>query len=131
MPLKHKPNADDVRRVALAALATALEDRKEEVKKKPCLTGVRAVATGAVFYTAGRAFSTVRRFVRDHFGSDGEAREDEPQEEEDEEPEDEVDEEPEAEEQDDAEDEEYEEPEAEEDEEEPEAEEDEEPEDEE
>src|SRR3954452_4583770 len=115
MPLKHKPNADDVRRVALAALATALEDRKEEVKKKPGLTGVRAVATGAVIYTAGRAVFTGRRFVRDHFGSDGEAREDEPQEEEDEEPEAEVDEEPEAEEQDDAEDEEYEEPEAEED----------------
>ena len=77
MPIKHKPNADDVRRVALAALATALEDRKEEAKKKPGLTGVRAVATGAVLYTAGRAAFTGRRFVRDHFGSDGEAREDE------------------------------------------------------
>src|SRR3954468_20044222 len=70
MPLKHKPNADDVRRVALAALATALEDRKEEVKKKPGLTGVRAVATGAVIYTAGRAAFAGRRFYRDRFGAD-------------------------------------------------------------
>ena len=109
LPMKNKPNADDVRRVALAALATALEDRKEEAKKKPGLTGVRAVATGAVIYTAGRAAFTGRRFVRNHFGSDGEAREhddeaddeeyEEPRaEEEDEEHEDEEAEEPQAEE---------------------------------
>jgi hypothetical protein len=120
--LKHKPNADDVRRVALAALATALEDRKEEAKKKPGLTGVRAVATGAVLYTAGRAAFTGRRFVRDHFGSDGQGRErdDEADEEEYDEPRAEEDEEYEDEE-------EYEEPRAEEDEEDEEQEEDEEP----
>ena len=72
VPMKSKPSADDVRRVALAALATALEDRKDEVKKKPGLTGMRAVATGAVIYTAGRAAFTGRRFIRDRFGSDGE-----------------------------------------------------------
>src|SRR5262245_31070210 len=65
-----KTTADDVRRVALAALATALEDGKQEAKKKPGLTGVRAVATGAVLYTAGRAAFTGRRFIRDRFGPD-------------------------------------------------------------
>jgi hypothetical protein len=71
--MKQKPTADDVRRVALAALAAALEDGKEEAKKKPGMTGVRAVATGAVLYTAGRAAFSGRRFIRDHFGADGEA----------------------------------------------------------
>ena len=75
MKHKHKPSADDVRRVALAALATALEDSKKEAKKKPGQTGVRVVATGAVLYTAGRAAFTGRRFVRDHFGANGRVRE--------------------------------------------------------
>jgi hypothetical protein len=125
--MKHKPNADDVRRIALAALASALEDRKEEAKKKPGLTGVRAVATGAVIYTAGRAVFSGRRFVRDHMGSDGDASKRDDDEYED----------PDAEEDDQYEDEDYDEPRAEEDEEpdededydEPRAEEDEEPED--
>lgn len=139
---KRKTTTDDVRRVALAALASALDDRKEEAKRKPGLTGVRAVATGAVLYTAGKAAFTGRRFVREHFGSDGaEDRADEDEEEvEDDEPraeaeeeEYEEDEEPEAEAEEDeepeAEAEEDEEPEAEADEdEEPEAEADEEPE---
>src|ERR1041385_5822345 len=76
MPMKQKPSADDVRRVALAALAAALEDGKEEAKKKPGMTGVRAVATGAVIYTAGGPASTGSRFIKDRFGSDGEARDD-------------------------------------------------------
>jgi hypothetical protein len=63
--------ADDVRRVALAALATALENSREEARKKPGLTGVRAVATGAVIYTAGRAVYTGRRLLREHLASDG------------------------------------------------------------
>src|SRR5688572_11652640 len=75
MKHKNKPTADDVRRVALAALATALEDGKEEARKKPGQTGVRVVATGAVLYTVGRAAFTGRRFVRDHFGANGRARE--------------------------------------------------------
>jgi hypothetical protein len=126
MPMKQKPSADDVRRVALAALAAALEDRKEEAKKKPGLTGVRAVATGAVIYTAGRAAFTGRRFVRDHFGSDGQVDEgddeadeeyedEEPRAEEEEEYEDEEDAEPRAEEEEEYEDEEDVEPRAEED----------------
>ena len=68
---KKNATADDVRRVALAALATALENSREEARKKPGLTGVRAVATGAVIYTAGRAVYTGRRFLREHLGSDG------------------------------------------------------------
>jgi hypothetical protein len=110
---KRRTTADDVRKVALAALTTALDDGKQEVKKKPGLTGMRAVATGAVLYTAGRAVFTGRRFVREHLLSDDgepEGREDEPDDEEyEDEPEAEEDEEPEAEEEED-----FEEPEAEE-----------------
>src|ERR1044072_7536680 len=105
MPTKQKPTADDVRRVALAARTAALEDGKQEAKKKQGLTGVRAVATGAVIYAAGRAAVSVRPFIRDHFGSDGEAREDADEEmvddQDDEEYDDEEEDEPQAEEDDD------------------------------
>ena len=47
---KRWASGDDVRKVVLAALATALDDRKEEAKEKPGLTGVRAVATNPVPY---------------------------------------------------------------------------------
>src|SRR5918992_949290 len=107
---KRRTTSDDVRRVALAALATALDDRKEEAKKKPGLTGMRAVATGAVIYTAGKAAFGSRRFIREHLGSN--TREEDEEYEEPEAEEDEEYEEPRAEE-----DEEYEEPGAEEDEE--------------
>src|SRR3954447_15481284 len=115
-----KPNADDVKRVAVAALVAALDDSKDKARKNPRMTGVRAVATGAVLYTAGRAVVGGGRFVRDHLngGSEGEEPEDSVDEDEDdveddEEPEDE----PEAEDDEDFEDEEPEdEPEAEEDE---------------
>jgi len=68
---KRWASGDDVRKVVLAALATALDDRKEEAKQKPGLTGVRAVATGAVIYTAGRAAFSGGRFIKERFGSDG------------------------------------------------------------
>ena len=58
-----KPNADDVKRVAVAALVAALDDGKENAKKNPRLTGMRAVATGAVLYTAGTAAFKGRRFI--------------------------------------------------------------------
>jgi hypothetical protein len=74
---KRRTTADDVRRVALAALTAALEDGKQEAKDKPGLTGVRAVATGAVLYTAGRAVFTGRRFVREHVGSEAQEPDDE------------------------------------------------------
>ena len=72
---KGKTSADDVRKVALAALTSVLDDGKQEAKKKPGLTGVRAVATGAVLYTAGRAAFASSRFVRDRFGEDSDAAE--------------------------------------------------------
>jgi len=68
--MKRKTTVDDVRDVVLSALADALDDGKQEAKKKPGLTGVRAVATGAVLYTAGRAAVAGRRFYRDRFGAD-------------------------------------------------------------
>jgi hypothetical protein len=117
---KRRTTADDVRRVALAALVTALDDRKQEAKDKPGLTGARAVATGAVIYTAGRAALKGGRFVREHFvadrhdgdaGEDDEER-DEPEAEEEDFDEDEERDEPEAEEEDFDEDEERYEPEA-------------------
>ena len=77
----------DVRKVALTALATALEEGRDVAKeeKKKGLTGPRAVATGAVLVTAGRAAYKGGRFVRDRLRRD----EDEPEAREDEELEDE------------------------------------------
>ena len=72
---KNKTSAEDVRRVLLAAVADALDEGKQEAKKRPGLTGMRAVATGAVIYTAGRAAFASRRFARDHFGTDHDADE--------------------------------------------------------
>ena len=118
-----KPNADDVKRVAVAALVAALDDGKENAKKKPGLTGMRAVATGAVLYTAGKVAFNGRRFISERLQSDDEPEEDEAYDDEEELEED--DEEPLAEEDEDFEEDEEEEPVAEEDEEEPVAEEDE------
>ena len=66
-----KPNADDVKRVAVAALVAALDDGKDQARKKPGLTGVRAVATGAVLYTAGKAAFSGRRFINERLRGDG------------------------------------------------------------
>lgn len=110
-----KPNADDVKRVAVAALVAALDDGKENAKKKPGLTGMRAVATGAVLYTAGKVAFNGRRFISERLQSDNESEEDEAYDD-DEEDLEEDDEEPVAEEDEDFEEEEEEEPVAEEDE---------------
>jgi hypothetical protein len=99
---KRKTTADEVRRVALAALISALDEGKQEVNKTKSggLTPVRAVATGAVVYTAGRAAYRSQRFVRDQIASlrDHGRDDEEPEAEEDFEEEDEEREEPEAEE---------------------------------
>ena len=62
---RRRPNGDDVRRIALAALAAALEDGKQDEVPAPKgsgLKGVRALAAGAALYTAGRvAFEHPRR----------------------------------------------------------------------
>jgi hypothetical protein len=79
-----KPNAEDVKRVAVAALVAALDDGKEKARKNPRLTGMRAVATGAVLYTAGKAAFNGRRFISERLQGDAEP-EDEYDEEEDEE----------------------------------------------
>src|SRR6187549_960215 len=83
-----KPSADDVKRVAVAALVAALDDSKEQARKKPALTGMRAVATGAVLYTAGKAAFNGRRFISDRLNGGGEDEEsfDDDEEEDDEEP---------------------------------------------
>jgi len=112
---KRKPTADDVRRVALAALVSALDEGKQDAKKKPGLTGVRAVATGAVIYTAGVAAFKGRRFVQDQIAAYRDDADDDEEFDEYDEEYDEADE-PEAEEEDFDEDEERDEPEAEEDE---------------
>ena len=72
-----KPNADDVKRVAVAALVAALDDSKESAKKNPRLTGMRAVATGAVLYTAGKVAFNGRRFISERLQGDGQPEEDE------------------------------------------------------
>lgn len=50
-----RPAADDVRRVALAALAAALDDGGAQAKPKKRFKGVRTLAAGAALYTAGVA----------------------------------------------------------------------------
>src|SRR5687767_13764161 len=72
-----KPNAEDVKRVAVAALVAALDDGKEHAKKNPRLTGMRAVATGAVLYTAGKVAFNGRRFISDRLNGGEESEEDE------------------------------------------------------
>jgi len=62
----------DLRKVALGALAAALADGRDEVKEKKGLSGVRAVAAGAVLVTAGRAAYKGGRFVRDRMRDDDE-----------------------------------------------------------
>ena len=110
-----KPNVDDVKRVAVAALVAALDDGKDTARKNPRLTGMRAVAAGAVLYTAGKAAFSGRRFINERLNqNDGEAPDEDEAYEDDEEFED--DEEPVAEEDEDFEEDEEEEPVAEEDE---------------
>jgi hypothetical protein len=70
-----KPSADDVKRVAVAALVAALDDGKEKARKKPGLTGVRAMATGAVLYTGARAVIGGRRFISDRLNGQPEDEE--------------------------------------------------------
>src|SRR5215210_6662518 len=82
-----KPRAEDVKRVAAAALIAALDDGKEQARKKPGLTGVRAVATGAVLYTAGKAALTGRRFINERLRTEDEEPEEDDEQEYDDEPE--------------------------------------------
>jgi cobalamin biosynthesis protein CobT len=67
---RRKKPIDDLKDAAIEALANALDDDKRAAK--PGMTGVRALATGAVIYTAGRAAFKGRRFVREQLSSDTE-----------------------------------------------------------
>jgi hypothetical protein len=126
-----RPSGDDVRRVALAALAAALDEGTQQQQKAPkrkggLKSGVRTVAAGAALYVAGRAAYNNRDAIleqlqdgREQDDEDPVAEEDEDEEpvaEEDEDYDDEEEEEPVAEEDEDYDDEEEEEPVAEEDE---------------
>jgi hypothetical protein len=70
---KKSSPADEVRRVLVTALVSALEDslNNEPKDKKPRLGAPKALAAGAVLFTAGRAAVGGGRFLRDRLGSGG------------------------------------------------------------
>src|SRR5215216_1700415 len=61
---KQKTPTEELKNAAVTALRTALSE-ESDAKDKRGLTGVRAVATGAIIYTAGRAAFKGRRFLRE------------------------------------------------------------------
>jgi hypothetical protein len=93
-----RPSGDDVRRVALAALAAALDEGTQQQQRAPkrkggLKSGVRTVAAGAALYVAGRAAYNNRDAIleqlqdgREQDDEDPVAEEDEDFEDEDEEP---------------------------------------------
>jgi hypothetical protein len=76
---KRNSTTDEVRRVVLAALVAALQDAEDSKRKSGGLTGVRALATGAALYGAGRAIVGGRRLLQERSadGDEAEAQEDE------------------------------------------------------
>ena len=88
-----RPSGDDVRRVALAALAAALDEGTQQQQKAPkrkggLKSGVRTVAAGAALYVAGRAAYNNRDAILEQL-QDGREQDDEDpvaEEDEDEEP---------------------------------------------
>ena len=85
-----RPSGDDVRRVALAALAAALDEGTQQQQKAPKRKGglktVRTVAAGAALYVAGRAAYNNRDAILEQLQDGRERDDDEPGEDEDEEP---------------------------------------------
>jgi hypothetical protein len=84
-----RPSGDDVRRVALAALAAALDEGTQQQQKAPkrkggLKTGVRTVAAGAALYVAGRAAYNNRDAILEQLQDGREQDDDEPVAEEDE-----------------------------------------------
>jgi hypothetical protein len=101
LPAKHKIPTDELRRMALAALVTALDGDDRDTKEKSGHKGLRILAAGAVIYGAGLAAYKNRDLIRDQLLAlqDGEDEDEDIEDEEAEvEDEDEVVEEPEAEE---------------------------------
>jgi hypothetical protein len=74
---------EQLQSAAIDAAISALADRRRRSKDRPALKGVRAVAAGAVLYTAGRAAFKGRRLLREQLSAspaedDDAAEEDEP-----------------------------------------------------
>jgi hypothetical protein len=67
---RRKTPTEELKEAAIEALVNALDDDKRAAK--PGSKGVRAVAAGAVIYTAGRAAFKGQRFVREQLSSDTE-----------------------------------------------------------
>jgi hypothetical protein len=65
---RRKTPTEELKDAAIQALLNALDD--DERAAKPRTTGVRALAAGALIYTAGRAAFKSRRFVREQLSSD-------------------------------------------------------------
>jgi hypothetical protein len=84
-----RPSGDDVRRVALAALAAALDEGTQQQQKAPkrkggLKSGVRTVAAGAALYVAGRAAYNNRDAILEQLQDGREQDDEEPVDEEDE-----------------------------------------------
>jgi hypothetical protein len=67
---RRKTPTEELKDVAIEALVNALDDDKRAAK--PGTKGVRALAAGAVIYTAGHAAFKGQRFVREQLSSDTE-----------------------------------------------------------
>jgi hypothetical protein len=67
--MRDKSPIEQLKHAAIEAAVRALDDEKASSKDKPALTGVRAVATGAVLYTAGHAAFKAHRLLREQFFS--------------------------------------------------------------
>ena len=68
---RRKTPTEELKDAAIEALVNALDDDKRAAK--PGTKGVRALAAGAVIYTAGHAAFKGQRFVREQLSSDTEA----------------------------------------------------------
>ena len=67
---RRKTPTEELKDAAIEALVNALDDDKRAAK--PGTKGVRALAAGAVIYTAGHAAFKGQRFVREQLSSDTE-----------------------------------------------------------
>jgi hypothetical protein len=76
---KQPTAADELKNVAIAALLNALDESRATESRAKGLTGVRALATGVVIYTAGRA-AFKSRFVREQLASNVDQHPDEDEE---------------------------------------------------
>lgn len=66
---RKKTPAEQLKQAAIEAAVTALGDLQDRSKRKPALSGVRAVGTGALLVTAARAAFKGRRFLREQLSS--------------------------------------------------------------